>query len=701
MGRFLAINDEGLERNIDVQGIVQRIALTLASPETFKKVAVNVFSKFSQDVQLPDGSIERQLPTARLVDVLGHWHIPEDRIGIFWAMLRKQASHWDEQVLPSAVGFDDFQAILIRLLRRVRDRFCDIRVGQHSFLTQNKKKLEEEYLTAESCGKGSFGECMFVTHRVSKRKRVCKTILKAEAHVPSEEVEQELDTLRRLDHPHIVRVYEWFESDVAYLLVLEAAEGGDLKKLLASMQEDGPEDPPRTGCRGLEEDLVGVLIMQALKALIYIHSQKVIHRDIKPANMLLASADLEKPRLLLADFGVAELFEDHDKVTSMVKGTVAYMGPEVFMNEVSPRSDVWALGIVAFELLCGKRPFNANNPMAMYAQLRKVEVSVDCEKVASAGVSECAVSFLGRALTKDVAARPSAKEALDDPWFSTRKQGGPLPQGRQLRKIRKGLENYMTKNHFTKAAMNCIASQLDTSRIEGLTDIFQSMDKDNNGKLSSAELACGLADLGTDPDSIGQLIDTMDFNSDGVIDYTEFVASLLQSQGQLVEDILYHAFHIFDVDRDGSISLEELEKMLSGDGPLSPVLPDGKTAEQVLQEVDTSRDGKISFAEFKNYLMHEQRSTTPVASVCGGDEGGSGVADFFDSADALDTAFKRLAQDLGRSEGELQAQAQRLKEVHWLSTVGDLQELSEEDWRRLGLPLKLERKLRLHILGRK
>ena len=74
-----------------------------------------------------------------------------------------------------------------------------------------------------------------------------------------------------------------------------------------------------------------------------------------------------------------------------------------------------------------------------------------------------------------------------------------MPQGRELKKIRRGLEKYMTKNHFTKAAMNCIASQLDTSRIEGLTDIFQSMDKDNNGKLESAELACGLADLGVDP----------------------------------------------------------------------------------------------------------------------------------------------------------------------------------------------------------
>merc|ERR1712046_96890 len=113
----------------------------------------------------------------------------------------------------------------------------------------------------------------------------------------------------------------------------------------------------------------------------------VIHRDIKPANMLqaknLKADDLEKPCLLLADFGVAELFEDYQKMQSMVRGTVLYMAPEVFINEVSPRTDIWALGIVTFELLCGQRPFNATNPMAMYAQLRGKEVNYD--KVVEAG----------------------------------------------------------------------------------------------------------------------------------------------------------------------------------------------------------------------------------------------------------------------------------------------------------------------------
>lgn len=372
-----------------------------------------------------------------------------------------------------------------------------------------------------------------------------------------------------------------------------------------------------------------------------------------------------------------------------VRGTISYMAPEVFMNEVSPRADVWALGVVTFELLCGERPFIANNHMAMYNAVKTKPVNYDT--VQNSGVSEQAVDFIKKTLNKDESSRPTAAEAIGDPWFQAHHDS--LPQGhRELKKIRKSLVGYMSKSHFTKTAMNCIAAQLDTSRVEGLTDIFNSMDLDNNGHLSAAELAAGLAELGVDPDAIGQLVDSMDFNSDGTVNYSEFVASLLQTQGQLIEDVLYHAFHIFDINHDGGISLDELQCMLSGDGPLAAVLPDGKTAEQVLMEVDTSRDGTISFSEFKAYLLREGQSTTQAP------EDDCQVDGFFDGSESLDVAFRKLAVELERPEDELDKQAQRLKDVHWLTTVGDLQELNPESWRRLALPIKLERKLRARLL---
>lgn len=693
IGRFQAAADEGLSRNIDVQGLVQRLALTLASPETYKKVASNVFYKFAMDVRQPDGSVKREMPTSRLPDVYAHWQIPEDHVGIFWAMLRKQPGHFDKP-LPSTISSEDFQAVLVRVLRRVRDKYCERKVSKGQFVQENSRRLEEEYSLSDSCGKGSFGECFFVTHRTSKKKRVVKKLSKDGAQVPTEEVAIELNTLKRLDHPNIVRVFEWFESPDAYLLVLEAAQGGDLKKLLTSVangtygetKHEGGKDVPIKR-PGLDEDFVCNMAQQSLRALIYIHSQHIIHRDIKPANMLLATEDLEKPRLLLADFGVAELFEEQGRMSSLVKGTVSYMAPEVFMNILTTKSDVWALGVVVFELLTAEKPFKGDNPMAMYAKLKTSEAKYG--PVEEAGCSEHAVKFLKRCLTKDESKRPSAAEVIADPWLSDKLRVS-LPQGRHAKKVRRGLQGFMTNSYFTRAAMNCIAAQLDTSRIEGLTEIFQAMDADQNGLLSPAEIAAGLAELGVDPDSIGQMVDALDVNNDGVIQYSELVASLLKTQGQLIEEVLYHAFYIFDVNHDGMISLDELRSILSGEGPLAAVLPDGKTVEQVLQEVDTSHDGSISFAEFKAYLLREGESkeTHPEAT-------GREVA----SDEVLHTTLRRIAPLVGRAEEDLIAQAKYLSEKHWINTVGDLRQLQDADWPRLGLPLKLERTLRTHITG--
>jgi len=333
--------------------------------------------------------------------------------------------------------------------------------------------------------------------------------------------------------------------------------------------------------------------------------------------------------------------------------------------------------------------------MAIYAQVRKCDIKY--EPLLNSGCTDIGIAFVKRCLLKEEASRPSASEAVKDEWFNDALQNAALPQGRQAKKIRKSLENYSTRSHFTKAAMNCIAAQLDTSRLEGLTGIFQSMDVDNNGKLSPAEMAAGLAELGVDPDAIGQVIDALDVNCDGAIAYSEFVASLLQTQGELVEDVLYHAFHIFDINGDGVISLDELRSMLSGNGPLAAVLPDGKTVDEVLQEVDTSRDGLISFTEFKSYLMREQQGATPpTASRRPSRDLADEVMLLLEGED-LSEAFRRLASTLGRSEAELEEQAKRLKETHWMNSVGELRGLSDDEWRRLNLPLKLERTLRSHI----
>lgn len=189
---------------------------------------------------------------------------------------------------------------------------------------------------------------------------------------------------------------------------------------------------------------------------------------------------------------------------------------------------------------------------------------------------------------------------------------------------------------------------------------------------------------------VAQVSDAIDVDHDGATSYTEFLAAVLEMQGKLVDDLLRHAFSVFDVDRDGRITLDELRAILSGDGPLVAVLPDGQRVEDIIRAIDTSHDGAISFGEFRAYFQ-------------GSGEAGplpSDLGHLVTDGEDLATAFCTLAVQLGRPAGELAAFAERLAERHWLTTVGDLRELQEADWPRLELPLKLELKLRSYIGSR-
>eukprot|EP00434_Breviolum_minutum_P034694 symbB.v1.2.030709.t1/scaffold3491.1/size55518/5 len=287
-GRWVPLPGQRLPAEVDVVALVRRIALTLAFPETFKKAITSLFERLAE----PGKDGELVLNVKQVPVILAHWNIPEDHISIFWAQLRKLDCYFDSKAVPEFITRKDVEEVFIKVLRRVRDKYSNSKVSKEQFITQNSKKFSEEYTMQSSCGKGSFGECFWVTHRISKTQRVCKRLPKEETTVPAEEVQSELEILKKLDHPHVLRCFEWFEQEDSFLLVVEAAEGGDLRQLLVKQRQEHFDDP------------------EALQGLACVHAMNIMHRDIKPANLLLASADLQKPHLLLADFGVAEIFQE-------------------------------------------------------------------------------------------------------------------------------------------------------------------------------------------------------------------------------------------------------------------------------------------------------------------------------------------------------------------------------------------------------
>src|SRR3712207_6061524 len=166
--------------------------------------------------------------------------------------------------------------------------------------------------------------------------------------------EREARTAARVsDHPNVVTIYDVGEHDGVPFIVMELYPGGSLADRLR-----GPSRIPQgQAITGLE---------QTAAALDYAHGEGIVHRDVKPANLLLD----DRGRLGVADFGIARLADDSNLTQAgQVLGTAAYLSPEQAIGEsATAASDRYALGVVAFELLAGRRPFGGDNIAAQARQ---------------------------------------------------------------------------------------------------------------------------------------------------------------------------------------------------------------------------------------------------------------------------------------------------------------------------------------------
>mmetsp|Transcript_36748 Transcript_36748/g.27201 ORF Transcript_36748/g.27201 Transcript_36748/m.27201 type:complete len:212 (-) Transcript_36748:675-1310(-) len=152
----------------------------------------------------------------------------------------------------------------------------------------------------------------------------------------------EIDILRNLDHPNIVKLYEVFEDKNYIYLVTELCTGGELFDEIIVKQHFSEVDAAK-------------VIQQVLSAVSYCHKNKVVHRDLKPENILLDSKNNDIIKII--DFGTSQVFSPDTKLHQAL-GTPYYIAPEVLRGEYDEKCDVWSIGVILYILLCGQPPFN-------------------------------------------------------------------------------------------------------------------------------------------------------------------------------------------------------------------------------------------------------------------------------------------------------------------------------------------------------
>lgn len=226
---------------------------------------------------------------------------------------------------------------------------------------------------------------------------------------------QEIDLLKNLNHPNIVKYHGFVNSPEALYIILEYCENGSLHSICKNFGK-------------FPENLVSLYTAQVLQGLLFLHDQGVIHRDIKGANILTTKDGMVK----LADFGVAT--KQQGLSDGSVVGTPYWMAPEVIeLSGASTASDIWSLGCTVIELLDGKPPYHKFAPMP--ALFRIVN---DDHPPLPEGVSPLARDFLMQCFQKDPNLRVSAKKLLRHPWILGTKKGEtkkPPEQGQAIKDI--------------------------------------------------------------------------------------------------------------------------------------------------------------------------------------------------------------------------------------------------------------------------
>ncbi|KAJ8476800.1 hypothetical protein OPV22_020527 [Ensete ventricosum] len=448
------------------------------------------------------------------------------------------------------------------------------------------KQLFSKFELGEEIGRGHFGYTC--TAKVKKgdmkgEEVAVKVIPKAKmtTAIAIEDVRREVRILSCLTgHKNLVQFYDSFEDEDNVYIVMELCKGGELLERILSRGGKYPEEDAKA------------VIVQILSAVSFCHLQGVVHRDLKPENFLFTSEG-EKSTLKAIDFGLSDFVKPDERLNDIV-GSAYYVAPEVLHRSYGTEADMWSIGVVAYILLCGSRPFWARTESGIFRAVLKAEPTFD--EAPWPSLSSQAKDFVKKLLNKDYRKRMTAAQALCHPWLWNPDIKIPLDII-----VYKLVKAYICSSSLRKSALRALAKTLTVDQLYCLREQFALLGPNKSGYISLQNLKTALSRNSTEAMKDSKVLDYVNTVSSlqyRKLDFEEFVAaaiSMLQMEAlDTWEQHARYGYEFFEKDGNRPIMIEELASELG----LSPSVP----VHVVLQDWIRHSDGKLSLLGFVKLL---------------------------------------------------------------------------------------------------
>jgi len=273
-------------------------------------------------------------------------------------------------------------------------------------MNRHRKRSKGEFEFSELVGQGGFGEIYKAYDTVDQKVVAIKQLYHHGDLSKLERIDREIEIHSKLNHPKIVQYYGFFSDQVSKSIIMEFCPN----KTVTDREELKRGSPiPLFEAKEYARDLA--------EAVDYLHDKCVVHRDLKPGNMLLDKNGTAK----LCDFGLSTNVVQLKASGNSICGTLNFMPPEIYERRAVTRAcDIWSYGVVMYTMLVGKPPFMSDMPQETVQKSQSVSYSIP------SWVDPKAADLLFQCLKKDQKQRPSMKQILSHPFFSSKTNIEPL-----------------------------------------------------------------------------------------------------------------------------------------------------------------------------------------------------------------------------------------------------------------------------------